>query len=84
MLDEEAWNEYINQDDPVIRKALEVFRNHDAFPKRPAPHRKAPKKKPLTKVKGKGLKIRPRHKLAYAPLMLKPQYMHDWKSRNHA
>ena len=84
MLDEEAWNEYINQDDPVIRKALEVFRNHDAFPKRPAPQRKAPKKKPLTKVKGKGLKIRPRHKLAYAPLMLKPQYMHDWKSRNHA
>ena len=37
MLDEEAWNEYINQDDPVISTALRVFRNHAAFPKKPQP-----------------------------------------------
>ena len=35
MLDEEAWNEYINQDDPVISTALRVFRNNAAFPKKP-------------------------------------------------
>ncbi len=35
MLDEQAWNEYINIDDPVIKKTLEVFNNHAAFPKKP-------------------------------------------------
>ena len=35
MLDEEAWNEYINQDDPVIGTAMRVFKNKSAFPKRP-------------------------------------------------
>ena len=35
MLDEEAWNEYINQDDPVISTALRVFKNNAAFPKKP-------------------------------------------------
>ena len=41
MLDEQAWTEYINQDDPVIRKTLEVFNNHAAFPKKPAAPAKA-------------------------------------------
>jgi len=36
ILDEQAWTEYINQDDPVIKKTLEVFANHSAFPKKPA------------------------------------------------
>lgn len=35
MLDEEAWTEYINSDDPVIKAALKVFREHAAFPKKP-------------------------------------------------
>ena len=35
MLDEQAWNEYINMDDPVIAKTLEVFRNHAALPQKP-------------------------------------------------
>ena len=35
MLDEEAWNEYINQDDPVIVKAMRVFKNKSAFPQKP-------------------------------------------------
>lgn len=35
MLDEQAWNQYLNQDDPVILKALEVFKKHEAFPKKP-------------------------------------------------
>ena len=48
MLDEQAWNEYINMDDPVIKKTLEVFNNHAAFPKKPA----APiKKKPNAKAR---------------------------------
>ena len=37
MLDEEAWNEYINLDDPTIAAALRVFKNKAAFPQKPAP-----------------------------------------------
>ena len=33
ILDEDAWTEYLNRDDNVIRKALEVFRKNEAFPK---------------------------------------------------
>ena len=36
MLDDEAWTEYINADDPSIAKALSVFRENAAFPKKPA------------------------------------------------
>lgn len=35
ILNEEAWAEYINQDDPVIKSALEVMRKKKAFPKKP-------------------------------------------------
>lgn len=35
MLDEEAWTEYINSDDPAISTALRVFKNNAAFPKKP-------------------------------------------------
>lgn len=35
MLDEEAWNQYLNLNDPVITTALKVFRNNAAFPKKP-------------------------------------------------
>ncbi|MBR1655352.1 MAG: S41 family peptidase [Prevotella sp.] len=35
ILNEEAWAEYINQDDPVIKSALEVMRKKEAFPKKP-------------------------------------------------
>ena len=48
MLDEQAWNEYINLDDPVIKTTLEVFHNHAAFPKKPVAPKKAKDKK--TKV----------------------------------
>ena len=48
MLNEQAWTEYINQDDPVIKKTLEVFRNHAAFPK------KAEKSKKVKRQKIKG------------------------------
>jgi carboxyl-terminal processing protease len=34
ILDEEAWNEYLNLKDPVIKKALYVFKNGSAFPKK--------------------------------------------------
>ena len=33
MLDEEAWTEYLNQDDPAIMETLKVFRNNASFPK---------------------------------------------------
>ena len=36
ILDEDAWTEYLNQDDNVIKKALSVFKNEEAFPKKPA------------------------------------------------
>lgn len=35
MLDENAWTQYINQDDNTVNKALEVFKNNAAFPKAP-------------------------------------------------
>lgn len=35
MQDDEAWTEYINADDPTIAKALSVFRENAAFPKKP-------------------------------------------------
>ena len=46
MLDESAWNEYINLGDPTIEVALKVFRNNAAFPKKPgATHQAASAKK---------------------------------------
>ena len=45
MLDEQAWTEYINQDDPTIRVALQVFKNNAAFPKKPVVGAKGKKKK---------------------------------------
>ena len=36
IMDEGAWNQYLNQDDPAINMALKVFHNHAAFPKKPA------------------------------------------------
>lgn len=35
MLDEGAWNEYINQDDPAIAVSMKVFKNNAAFPQKP-------------------------------------------------
>lgn len=50
MLDESAWNEYINLGDPTIEAALKVFLNNAAFPKKPgATHQAASAKK----VKGR-------------------------------
>ena len=34
MLDDEAWTEYLNQDDPTIMKSLDVFKRKAAFPKK--------------------------------------------------
>ena len=35
VLDEQAWTEYLNQDDPTISETLHVFRDGEAFPKKP-------------------------------------------------
>lgn len=32
ILDEQAWHQYLNKDDNTVNKALEVFRNGEAFP----------------------------------------------------
>ena len=54
MLNEQAWSQYINQDDPVIRKTLEVFEENAAFPKKPvAVHVQKEKGKLSNKVSGK-------------------------------
>ena len=52
MLDESAWNEYINLGDPTIEAALKVFRNNAAFPKKPgATHQAASSKKMKGRVR---------------------------------
>lgn len=43
MLDESAWHQYINQDDPTVKAALDVFKRKEAFPKRPEPKSDKPK-----------------------------------------
>ena len=45
MLDEQAWTQYVNQDDRVIKAALEVFRKGEAFPKAPEKAEKDKKEK---------------------------------------
>lgn len=40
MLDEQAWTEYINADDPTVAAALSVFNNNAAFPKKPMAKKK--------------------------------------------
>lgn len=52
MLDEGAWNEYINLDDPTIAAALKVFKDKAAFPKKPV-QPEAKVNKPKEKAKGK-------------------------------
>lgn len=52
MLDEGAWNEYINLDDPTIAAALKVFKDKAAFPKKPV-QPKAKVNTPKAKAKGK-------------------------------
>lgn len=51
MLDEEAWNQYLNQNDPVITKTLEVFKTNSAFPKKPVPKTPTSKNKKTAFVK---------------------------------
>ena len=43
MLDEQAWLQYLNQDDPAVGEALRVFRDGESFPK--APENKSDAKK---------------------------------------
>ena len=35
VLDDQAWTEYLNADDPAIKEALRVFKAGESFPKRP-------------------------------------------------
>ena len=51
MMDEQAWTQYSNQDDPVILKTLEVFEKHEAFPKKPASAAKLKAKTAAAKAK---------------------------------
>ena len=47
MLDESAWHQYINQDDPTVKAALDVFKCKEAFPKRPEPKSDKPKNRKM-------------------------------------
>lgn len=40
IMDEEEWIEYLNLDDNVIKAALNVFKNNEAFPKKPESKKK--------------------------------------------
>ena len=55
MLDEGAWNEYINLDDPTIAAALKVFKNKAAFPQKPV----QPEAKVNSKSQRKEIKLTP-------------------------
>ena len=35
VLDEQAWTEYLNLDDPAVKEALRVFKAGESFPKKP-------------------------------------------------
>ena len=35
VLDDQAWTEYLNSDDPAIKEALRVFKDGESFPKKP-------------------------------------------------
>ena len=62
MLDDEAWIEYLNLDDPAIEKAVDVFKAKQAFPKKPVEPRKADKGgKTAMTVFGKGYDYRGNH-----------------------
>ena len=51
MLNEEAWTQYLNQDDPVVKKALEVFRKGEAFPKKPEANKEETKKQKVAQAR---------------------------------
>jgi carboxyl-terminal processing protease len=51
MLNEEAWTQYLNQDDPVVKKALEVFRNGEAFPQKPEANKEEIKKQKVAQAR---------------------------------
>ena len=51
MLNEEGWTQYLNQDDPVIKKALEVFRNGESFPKKPETNQEETKKQKVAQAR---------------------------------
>ena len=38
---EQAWTEYLNQNDPVIEETLRLFHSEGAFPQKPTPKAKA-------------------------------------------
>lgn len=45
IMDENAWLQYLNQDDNVIKTAISVFRNNAAFPKKPEGKKEKKKQK---------------------------------------
>lgn len=52
IMDEDAWIQYLNQDDPVILKALDVFRRHAAFPQKEESEEKDGKKQKVAQNRG--------------------------------
>jgi carboxyl-terminal processing protease len=52
MLDESSWNQYINQDDPVIREALKVFKDNASFPTKPEQQKTGKKQQKVAQGNG--------------------------------
>lgn len=56
IMDEDAWIQYINIDDNVIKAAINVFNNNAAFPKKPEPAKES--KNGKTAMAGAGMPYR--------------------------
>ena len=52
MLDEDSWNQYLNQDDPVIKEALKVFKNNASFPTKTDKQNSGKKQQKVAQGKG--------------------------------
>ena len=61
ILDENSWHQYINQDDPVVKEALRIFREDASFPKLPEKSEGSKKMQKVAGIWQKGYDYHPTH-----------------------
>lgn len=61
MLDEEAWNEYLNLGDPAISAAKELFKNHTAWPEKTVKKTTAKEARRTARLEPTGYDYAPTH-----------------------
>ena len=66
ILDENAWHQYVNQDDPVIIKALRIFKENASFPKLPVADEEKEKKVAVGKPNKYERRLSPSHRLPHS------------------